>query len=167
MTDSWQQQDPPVAPEQAVGRAIQELMASRLGRGFLPLGLLAIVGLLELLSFDFIGGGGLALVLGAIAAGVAMLSFGLRVSQLAFGREERRWMSAAMLFSLIPPGFALYVLAWRGIRFFVVGSGVSGFLTSIFFTVVGGWAMHSWTKVAEVGRLSQVMASGREGEAGR
>ena len=167
MTDPWQRKDPPVAPEQAVGRAIQGLMASCLGRGFIPLGLLAIVGFLELLSFDFIGGGGLALVLGAIAAGAAMLSFGLRVSQLAFGRAERPWMSAATLFSLIPPGFALYVLAWRGLRFFVVGSGVSGVLTAIFFTVMGVWAMHTWTKVAELERLSLVMASGVEEEAGQ
>ena len=167
MTEPWQQQDRPVAPEQAVGRAIQELMASRLGRGFMPLGLLAMVGLLELLSFDFTGGGGLALVLGAITAGVAMLSFGLRVSQLAFARAERPWMFAAMLLSFIPPGFALYVLAWRGLRFFVVGSGVSGFVTSIFFTVMGVWAMRSWMRVAELERLSLVMGSGVERETGR
>ena len=51
--------------------------------------------------------------------------------------------------------------------FFVVGSGVPGFVTSIFFTVVGVWAMRSWTKVAELRRLSLVMGSGVEGEAGR
>ena len=76
-------------------------------------------------------------------------------------------MSAALLFSLIPPSFALYVLAWRGLRFFVVGSGVPGFVTSIFFTVVALWAMHSWTKVAELRRLSLVMGSGVGGKAGR
>ena len=141
-------------------------MASRLGRGFMPLGLLATVGLLELLSFEFIRGEGLVLVLGAVAAGAAMLSYGLRVSQLAFGRAERPWMSLALLSSLIPPGFALYVLAWWGLRFFVVGSGVSGLLTSIFFTVVGGWAMYSWTKVAELERLSIAMRSGVEGDVG-
>ncbi len=166
MTDPWQQQDPPVAPEQAVGRAIQELMASRLGRGFMPLGLLATVGLFELLSFDFIGGEGFTLVLGAVASGAAMLSYGLRVSQLAFGRAERPWMSAARLASLIPPGFALYVLAWRGLRFFVVGSGVSGLVTSIFFTVMGVWAMHAWMKIAELERLSLAMQSGANGEPG-
>ncbi len=58
-----------------------------------------------------------------------MLSFGLPASQLAFARAERPWMLAVMLFSFVPPGFALYVLAWRGLRFFVVGSGVSGVLT--------------------------------------
>ena len=149
----------PVAPEQVVGRAIQELMANRLGRGFMPLALLSVVGLLDLLWFDFTGGDGFELVLGAIAAGVAMLCYGLRVSQLAFGHAQRPWMSAAMLFSLIPPGFAVYVLAWRGLRFFVVGSGVSGLATSIFFTLAGGWVMYSWTKVAELERLSLVMRS--------
>ena len=166
MTEPWQRQDPPAAPEQAVGRAIQGLMATRLGRGFMPLALLAMVGLLELLSFDFTGGGGLVLVLGALAAGVAMLSFGLRASQLAFARAERQWMSAAMLSSFVPPGFALYVLGWRGLRFFVVGSGVSGFVTSIFFTVMGLWAMRSWMRVVEVERLSLVMVPGVEGETG-
>jgi hypothetical protein len=140
---------------------IQDLMAGRLGRGFVPLGVLSVVGLLELLSIDFIAGDGLVLVLvlGAIAAGVAMLSCGLRVSQLAFGRAKRPWMSAAMLFSLIPPGFAVYVLAWRGLRLFVVGTGVSGLATAGFFTVAGAWTMYSWTKVAELERLSLAMGT--------
>ena len=163
MTEPWQQKDPPVAPEQAVGRAIQDLMATRLGRGFVPLALLAVVGLLELAWLDFTGGGGLALVLGAVAAGSAMLAFGLRISQLAFGRTQRPWMSAAMLFSLIPPGFALYVLVWRGLRFFLVGSGFSGFAAACFFTLAGGWVMRSWMSVVEMGRM---MASGQDGVAG-
>jgi hypothetical protein len=138
---------------------IQDLMAGRLGRGFVPLGVLSVVGLRELLSIDFIAGDGLVLVLGAIAAGVAMLSCGLRVSQLAFGPAKRPWMSAAMLFSLIPPGFAVYVLAWRGLRLFVVGTGVSGLATAGFFTVAGAWTMYSWTKVAELERLSLAMGT--------
>lgn len=142
-----------------MGRVIQDLMAGRLGRGFVPLGVLSVVGLLELLSIDFIAGDGLVLVLGAIAAGVAMLSCGLRVSQLAFGPAKRPWMSAAMLFSLIPPGFAVYVLAWRGLRLFVVGTGVSGLATAGFFTVAGAWTMYSWTKVAELERLSLAMGT--------
>ena len=166
MSDPSPRQDPPVAPDQAIGRAIQTLMAARLRRGFMPLGLLALAGLLEQVWPDFTGGGGFVLVLGALAAGVATLSFGLRVSQLAFARAHRPWMSAAMFFSLLPPGFALYVLAWRGLRFFVVGSGVSGLVTSIFFTVMGGWAMHSWMKIAELERLSLAMQSGANGEPG-
>ena len=142
-----------------MGRVIQDLMAGRLGRGFVPLGVLSVVGLLELLSIDFIAGDGLVLVLGAIAAGVEMLSCGLRVSQLAFGPAKRPWMSAAMLFSLIPPGFAVYVLAWRGLRLFVVGTGVSGLATAGFFTVAGAWTMYSWTKVAELERLSLAMGT--------
>lgn len=134
-------------------------MASRLGRAFLPLGVLSLVGLLELLSIDFITGDGFVLVLGAIATGVAMLTYGLRVSQLAFGRAKRPWMSAAMLFSLIPPGFAVYVLAWRGLRLFVVGTGVSGLVTAGFFTVAGAWTMYAWTKVAELERLSLAMGT--------
>ena len=142
-----------------MGRVIQDLMAGRLGRGFVPLGVLSVVGLRELLSIDFIAGDGLVLGRGAIAAGVAMLSCGLRVSQLAFGPAKRPWMSAAMLFSLIPPGFAVYVLAWRGLRLFVVGTGVSGLATAGFFTVAGAWTMYSWTKVAELERLSLAMGT--------
>ena len=44
MTEPWQQTDPPMAPEQAVGKAIQELTAARLGRGFVPLGRLLVAG---------------------------------------------------------------------------------------------------------------------------
>jgi len=73
-------------------------------------------------------------------------------------------MAAAMLFSLIPPAFALYVFAWRGLRFFVVGSGVSGLVTATFFTMMGVWAMRAWMKVAELERLSRAMQAGASGE---
>ena len=164
MTDPTHPPDPPVAPEQAVGQAIQALMATRLGRGFVPLGLIAVAGLLEQVWPGFTGGGGLVLVLGAVAAGAAKLSFGVRVSQLAFARPERSWMAAAMLLSLIPPAFALYVFAWRGLRFFVVGSGVSGLVTATFFTMMGVWAMRAWMKVAELERLARAMQAGASGE---
>jgi hypothetical protein len=166
MSEPSRMQDPPVAPEETIGQAIQSLMAARLGRGFVPLATLAIAGLLELAFLDFAGGGGLVLMLGALVAAVAMLGFGLRISQLAFGRSERPWMFAARVGGLIPPGFALYVVAWRGLRPFAAGSGIAGLLAAGFFTVVGVWCMHSWMKVLEMVRLSRAMAAGLERESG-
>ena len=159
MNEPWQRQDPPDTPEQVVGRAIQELTAARLGRGFLPLALLMMAGIAQLFrDGDLLGA--LLLALGGPVAGAVMLAYGMRVTQLAFGREERLWMSAAMLGSVVPPLFALYVLAWRGLRVFLTGSGFGGIAEALFFTLCGVWAMRSWMKVVEVERLSEVMARG-------
>ena len=160
MNQPHKTEDIRVPPEQAVGQAIQGLTAARLGRGFIPLGVLALAGVVQAVR----GSGGLAegLVLGfgALAASVAMLGFGLRISQLAFGLPERAWMRLAMWGSLVPPVYAVYVLAWRGLGEFVTGSGASGFFAAIFFATMGGWAMRSWMRVSEVQRLSKVMAMG-------
>ncbi len=89
-------EDVRVAPEQAVGQAIQDLTAARLGRGFIPLSVLALAGVVQAVRGPGGLGEGLVLGFGALAASVAMLGFGLRVSQLAFGLPERAWMRLAM-----------------------------------------------------------------------
>ena len=144
-----------MAPEQAVGKAIQELTAARLGRGFVPLGLLLVAGAWQHLQEGAVAEA-FAMTLGAPLAGLAMLAYGLRVSQKAFGHSDRPWMGAAVLGSVIPPFFGLYTVGWRGLRVFA---------EALFFVLAGGWAMQSWMKVVEVERLSRVMAGGIDGGA--
>jgi hypothetical protein len=150
----------PKSPRQVVATAVQDLVASRLGRGFLPLAVLFAVGVAEQLT---VGLGIPALSVGALAAGGTMLAYGLRISQRAFGRPQRAWMSWAMFGSLVPPLFALYVLGWRGLRQLAVGDGLPAQGAGIAFAALGTWAMRSWMRVVEVERLAQVMTMDTDG----
>lgn len=147
-------------PQQLVGRAIQELTAARLGRAFVPLVVTLIVGIVQVVRFGSGSPGGAMLIVGATATGAAMLAYGLRVTQQAFGRTGRRWMTLAMFGSVIPPSFALYLLGWRGLRLFVVGGGLPVLASALLFTLLGLWIMRSWMKVVEVERLARVMQIG-------
>jgi hypothetical protein len=139
-----------------VGDAIQALMAARLGRGFVPLGVLFAMGL----GAWLLGApGGQALAFGAILAGAAMLSYGLRIVQRALGRPHRAWMSLAMAASVVPPAFALYVLGWRGLRA-LAGAGSPGSLAlATLLFALGVWVLRVWMRVVEVERLAQIMTT--------
>lgn len=148
------------SPRQVVASAVQDLVAKRLGRGFVPLGVLFALGIVEqLLVEDFAWP---ALSIGALAAGFAMLAYGLRISQRAFARPRAAWMSWAMLGSLVPPTFAVYVVGWRGLRELATGEGLAAVGAGLGFAVLGTWAMRSWMRVVEVERLAQVMTTDME-----
>ena len=87
-----------------------------------------------------------------------MVAFGLRTVQLALGRPFKKWMSAAMIASMIPPAFTFYVFAWRGLREVAVADGAAMRLTGVLLTLVGIWALRSWMKVVEVQNLARAMA---------
>jgi hypothetical protein len=144
-----------------VATAVQDLVAARLGRGFVPLAILFVTGIAEKIVAP--GFSVPALSLGAVAAAGTMLAYGLRISQRAFARAERAWMAWAMVGSLVPPIFGLYVLAWRGLRQIASGSGPAGVAAGIAFAGIGVWAIRSWMKVVEVERLAQVMTADMEG----
>jgi hypothetical protein len=148
-------------PRQVLAAAVQNLVAARLGRGFVPLGVLFVLGVVQ--YFVAPGAGAYVLALGAPVAAGTMLAYGLRITQQAFGRPRRAWMSWAMLGSLVPPAFSLYVLAWLGLRQLTAGGGLSGFGVGIAFAAMGTWVMRSWMKVVEVERLAQVMTLDLEG----
>lgn len=147
----------PSNPQEAVGQAIQRLTAARLGRGFVPLALVAVAGLAEVAVAGFGSRGGWFLLLGALGTGAAMLAFGLRNVQLAFGRPPRKWMRMAVLGSVIPPVFSLYVLAWRGLREVALGEGTAIRLLGVILTALGLWALRSWMKVVDVQKLAKAM----------
>ena len=65
--------DSPMDPREAVNSAIQKLVPSRLGRGFIPLGLLFVWG-----SVAMFFGGDLLLPASGMLSGAAMLGYGLR-----------------------------------------------------------------------------------------
>jgi hypothetical protein len=147
------------APLLAVGSAIQNLVATRLGRGFVPMAIMLGFGVVQFASEGWTRSS-VELVAGSMLAALAMLGYGLRVARLAFGHAERLWMDFAMSASIIPPVFSLCLLVWRGLRGFVSGEGLSGVATAIFFTIIGGWAMRAWMRVVEVERLAGVMSMG-------
>lgn len=155
-----QQREPAAAPQQVVGRAVQDLAAVRLGRGLVPLALLFLVGLGQALDQAPWSPEAVMLALGAIATGCAMLAYGQRAVQRAFGGPHRPWMSFAMAGSLVPPTFALYVLGWRGLRLLFAGAGAGSVIVALLFTATGIWVMRSWMKVVEVERLARTMSMG-------
>ena len=156
---------PETDPGQIVGRAIQDLTAARLGRGFVPLGILALTGLVDLVLGGLGRVQGWALLLGAPVAAGAMLAYGLRGVQQAFGRPDRPWMALAAGGALLPLAFGLYVLGWLGLRGMAQG-GAASLALGAFLALLGGWALHGWVRVMEVRRLAEAMAGiGAMGEA--
>ncbi len=156
---------PQIPPRVAVGSAIQSLAAKRLGRGFVPLGLLCLVGLGETLTGR---GSGWLLALGAPLSALAMLAHGMRVVQKAFGRGDRPWMKLAPAASLLPPAFGLYVFAWRGLRAVAVGDGPGAGLAGLLLAALGAWHLRGWMRLLELRRLAEAMTveDARSPEAG-
>jgi hypothetical protein len=150
---------PPELPPGAlplVGRAVQDLAAARLGRAFIPLGIVFLVGLGEMLT----GAGGWELAGGAPLAAAAMLAHGLRVVQRAFGRPERAWMVLSPVLGVLPLGLGLYVLGWRGLRALSAADGIPGVVSGVFLTVVGLWVLRAWAKLLELASLADTMVMG-------
>ena len=150
---------PPDLPPDAlqlVGRAIQDLAATRLGRAFLPLALVFLVGVGEMLT----GARGWDLAFTAPLAAAAMLAHGLRVVQQAFGRPHRWWMGLTPVVGILPLGLGLYVLGWRGLKTLAAYSGLSELFSGVFFTVLGLWVLRVWTKLLELGTLADAMVIG-------
>ncbi len=139
-----------------MGRAVQELTAARLGRGFLPLAALFVWGLVQVL-FAPMQVGAWVLVVGAPCTAGIMLGHGLRGVKRAFGRPEAWWMALLGPAALLPPVFGLYVACWRGLRT-VAGGGLEAAVVGLVMTALGVWALRSWLKVLEVGRLGDTMS---------
>jgi hypothetical protein len=156
---------PPVPSGEAaqiVGRAIQRLAAARLGRGFVPLALLFLMGVGRMLW----GSGGLVLALGAPLAAGAMLVHAQRVVQRAFGRPPRAWMSLAGPAWVVPVGFGVWVLGWLGLRGVAVGGGVISVTSALLFAGLGAWVLRAWHEILELHSLAEAMIPTPPGERG-
>jgi hypothetical protein len=148
--------NPPAA--QVVGTAIQNLMAARLGRAFLSVAAVGLVGLGRALLETPPVGDAWALAAGALATAAAMLAYGQRVVQRALGRTARPWMGAALVGSLVPPVYGVYVVGWHGLRGIAEGGGGGAGLHAILLTGAGVWVLRSWMRIVEIERLAGVMA---------
>ena len=146
-----------------VGRAIQDLTVARLGRGFVPLAVLFAAGAVGVLRAS---SAGWWTALGALATSAVMLAYGLRTVQRTFGRDHRTWMSAALVGSVVPPIYGVYVLGWRGLRELATGGGWPELTAAIVFTGMGVWVLHTWLRIVEVERLARVMTSNVDGDGG-
>jgi hypothetical protein len=151
--------EPALEPQQVVGGAIQRLAAVRLGRAFLPLGVLLLIGLGEMIAGRVPGLDPFLLAVGAPASAGAMLAYGLGVVQRAFGRPPA-WWPFAMMGGLVPLAFGVYVLAWRGLRLVARWDGITGVLTGIFFSLLGYWILRACQRLSELETLATVMSLG-------
>lgn len=148
-------------PYAAVNAAIQNLMATHLGRAFVPLGLLFAWGMVAAFF-----GGGFLMPLGALASSAATLAYGQRIVQRAFGRPHRPWMTAASMASVLPPVFSVYVLGWLGLRGFTLGFAASTVISATLSSLLGVWTLGSWMKIVEIERLARIMTINLDGEGG-
>jgi len=148
------------AATRAVAVALHELMAARLGRGFVPLALLFAWG-----AADVLRGEAAWVALGAVLTAGAMLAYGLRIVQRALGRQ-RVWMAAASVGSLIPAAYALYLLGWLGLRALVPPGDTGAVVSAILYVGAGVWVFRCWMNVVEIERLAQIMAPGQDEKGG-
>ena len=152
----------PTDPAQTVGRAIQGLAAARLGRTFLPLALLFLIGLGQMLTTE----GGLTLAAGAPLAAGAMLAYGLRAVHMAFGRAPRPWTTLAGGGGVIPPAFGIWVLGWLGLRSAAEAEGPVGVTAGLVLAALGVWVLRGWVQIRELHRLAETMALGLSDDTG-
>jgi len=149
------------AAARAVAAALHELMAARLGRGFVPLALLFAWG-----AADLLRGEGAWVALGAVLTAGTMLAYGLRIVRRALGRQHDVWMAAASVGSLIPAAYALYLLGWLGLRALVPPGDTGAVVSAILYVGAGVWVLRCWMNVVEIERLAQVMAPGPDEKGG-
>ena len=146
--------DGPVDPTAGVRDAVQNLMAARLGRAFLPL---AVVGVMHIGRIVVGVPGALWVALGAVSSVLATLAYGLRVVQRALGRPRRLWMSAAGATNLISPAFGLYLLSWEGLGRLAPGAERLTIVVAILHVALGVWVLRTWWQVMEIERLARIM----------
>jgi hypothetical protein len=151
--------EPALEPQKVVGGAIQRLAAVRLGRAFLPLGVLLLVGLGEMIAGQKPGLDAFLLAVGAPASAGAMLAYGFGVVRRAFGRPPG-WWPLAMVGGLVPLAFGVYVLGWRGLRLVAHWDGVTGVLAGIFFSLLGYGVLRACQRLSELETLATVMSMG-------
>jgi hypothetical protein len=159
MSEMHPEVDPVRAAGEVVGRAIENLAAARLARAFIPLAAVSLAGIAQALSGLRVEEG-LALALAAPVAAGASLAYALRVVQKALGRKHRPWMTLAVIASVVPPGLAIYVIGWRGLREVATWSGPWGVAVGLGFVALGAWTLRTWLRILELQSLSKAMGLG-------
>lgn len=141
-------------PHALVAETIQDLAATRLGRGFRPLAVLFVLGAVGVVSGV---SGAVWVASGALATAGALLASAMRTVQRTIGRPERFWMAFVDTASLFPPLYGVLLVAWRGLRGMAVAGGPVAFLSAILHVVLGVWVLRGWVRVVEIEQLARVM----------
>ena len=144
----------PPSPQALVADAIQDLAATRLGRGFRPLAMLFVLGAVGMVSGV---AGAFWVASGALVSGGALLASAMRTVQRSIGRPERFWMSFVDTASLAPPLYGVILVAWRGLRGMAIAGGPVAFVSAILHVVLGVWVLRCWVRVIEIEQLARVM----------
>jgi len=144
-----------------LGEAVQNLVAARLGRALLPLGILFAWG-----TIAVVGQAHGRVAVGAVVAAAAMLAYGMRIVQETLGRTHRSWMTLAMASSVVPPVYALFILGWQGFRMLATASTSTTVVSAILYIVLGVWVLRSWMRVVEVERLARSVVANLESPGG-
>lgn len=143
-----------------VGRAIQKLAAARLGRAFIPLAVLLLLGVAQIALLR----GGMLLAGGAALSAAAMLAFGLQVVNRAFGRGNRAWMAVATAAGLVPAAYSLWVLGWLGLQGVATAEGLFAGSWAALHLLLGIWLVRRWLQILELSRLAETMALALPGD---
>jgi hypothetical protein len=144
-----------------VARAIQRLTARHVGRGFVPLGLLAVLGVTHGLLRGFRGAVAVIVFFGALASAAIMLAYGVQSVRRVLGRPPGAWAPLFWVASFVPYAYGIYVAFWLGFRRF----SMTGFsmptwelVSSSAFVVLGLLCVRAQWKLSEVHLLAQEMS---------
>ena len=138
-------------------------MVARFARAFVPLTALPLVGIAGIIRP--VPSDSTLLVIGSIATSVAMLAYSVRAVQRVLGRAHRKWMGAALIGAGVPSVFALYVLAWQGLKELFGGDVLSSARATL-LAVLGVWTLGIWMEIVEVEQLARVMRMNVDDEGG-
>lgn len=143
-------------PDAVVAEALQDLAATRLGRGFRPLSMLFVLGVAGVVMNV---PGALLVASGAVFSAAVLLALAMRTVQRVMGRPDRVWMSLVDLASFVPPLYGVFLVGWRGLRGVGVAAGPAALFSAILHAALGVWVLRCWLQVAEIERLAHVMAA--------
>jgi hypothetical protein len=152
-----------------VGSAIQDLTARRLGRGFVPLGFLLVLGVWGMVRHGPLAADHLFVAVGAPVSALAMLFYGLRAVRKAFGGADAAWMRLAAATGLFPFLYGLYLLAFRGLRPLAGLPGAFAWATLVegaLFLLLSCRLLWTLWRLTEVQTLAGVMVLGPPEEEG-
>lgn len=139
-----------------VRSAIQNLVAARLGRGFVPLAGLFAAGVVGAYGARE---GALAMAGGAVLSAASMLTYGLTVVDGTAGPVSTLRKATALASSVVPPVYGIFILGWPGLQGLASATSVLGLSIATLYVVLGVWVLRSWLRVVEVRRLAQAMVS--------
>lgn len=146
-------------PQITVARAVQRLAARSVRRAAFPLGGLFLSGVFEA-ARNGVSRLSVILVVGALASGLIMLSYGVQAVRRVLGRPPGAWGPIFWVASWVPYLYAMYVLFGLGLR--RLGSpgfdlAFSGTVAAMGYSILGALMLRAQWKLSEVHLLSQEM----------